>query len=248
MSVSIAIKGLYKSFTDRRAGQDVSALENLSLDIHEGEILSIVGPSGCGKSTLLNILAGFEAPTQGEVIIHGPQHVPAMVFQEHALFPWRTVLDNVAFGPEMRGISRAERYERALQYIEMVGLSTFTRRYPYELSGGMKQRVALARALINDPEILLMDEPFAALDAQTKLILQQEFLRILEVARKTVIYVTHAIDEAVGMGNRVVIFTRRPGRVKEIVPIPLGHSRSESDVYTYRERVWHSLKEEIPRL
>lgn len=246
--VRISIKGLSKAFSDRHAGDDVLALENVNLDIYGGEFLCIVGPSGCGKSTLLNILAGFERPTQGEVIFDRSERPPAMVFQEHALFPWRTLIDNVAFGPEMRGVPRADRYRLADEYIGMVGLGGFEKRYPDELSGGMKQRVALARALINDPNVLLMDEPFASLDAQTKLILQQEFLRILDLTRKTVVYVTHGIDEAVSMGDRVVIMTRRPGKVKGIVSIDLTRSRQGSDLHVFREQVWNSLKEEIPRL
>lgn len=244
----ISIKGVYKTFVDRHEGREVLALEDVSLDIHAGEFLCVVGPSGCGKSTLLNILAGFEQPTQGEVIVDRPERPPAMVFQEHALFPWRTVIDNVAFGPEMRGVPRADRYRRASSYIEMVGLGGFEKQYPDELSGGMRQRVALARALINDPKILLMDEPFASLDAQTKYILQQEFLRIRDLAAKTVVYVTHAIDEAVWMGDRVVIMTRRPGRVKEIVPIDVARSRRESGLHPFREHIWNALKEELPRL
>jgi NitT/TauT family transport system ATP-binding protein len=246
--VCISIRGLSKSFIDPREGHHVLALDNIALEVHDGEFLSIVGPSGCGKSTLLSILAGFEKPTEGEVLIDRTRHSPAMVFQEHALFPWRSVIDNVAFGPEMRGVPKSKRYEMAATYIEMVGLQRFERRYPHELSGGMRQRVALARALINDPNILLMDEPFASLDAQTKFILQQEFLRIWELTHKTIVYVTHAIDEAVSMGTRVVVFTRRPGKVKEILAVELGRDRRESDLYPIRERVWNSLKEEIPKL
>ena len=244
----ISIRGLGKSFFDRRNGEDIQALDHVTLDIRGSEFLCLVGPSGCGKSTLLNILAGFEKPTEGEVVIDSSYGTPAMVFQEHALFPWRTVIDNVVFGPEMRGIPREERYQAAAQYIEMIGLGGFENRYPHELSGGMRQRVALARALANNPKILLMDEPFASLDAQTKFILQQEFLRIWELTRKTVVYVTHAIDEAVSMGDRVVVMTRRPGKIKDILEIDLDRRERDSHLYLFRERVWNSLKEEIPKL
>ncbi len=247
----ISIKGLRKAFLDRRSRREVCALDGIDLEVADGELLCIVGPSGCGKSTLLNILAGFEQPTEGAALVEGPEgdrRPPAVVFQEHALFPWRTVIDNVAFGPEMRGVARRARHDAARRYLELVGLTGFETLYPHQLSGGMRQRVGLARALATEPSVLLMDEPFASLDAQTKFILQQELLRIWELTGKTIVYITHAIDEAVYMGERVVVMTRRPGRVKAVVHVDLGRARGERELSGFREQVWDLLKEEIPRL
>jgi len=246
----ISIKGLRKAYVDRRGNDEVVALDGIDLEVRGGEFVCIVGPSGCGKSTLLNILAGFEAPSAGtaEVAAAPGAAKPTMVFQEHALFPWRTVLDNVAFAPEMRGLAKPARHEIARRYIELVQLRGFEDKYPHQLSGGMKQRVGLARALCNEPEVLLMDEPFAALDAQTKFLLQQEIGRIWRVTRKTVVYITHAIDEAVLLGERVVVMTRRPGRIKAIVAVGAELERSEKNLYPLREQVWNLLREEIAPL
>lgn len=207
------------------------ALEDFSLSIKEGEFLTIIGPSGCGKSTLLNILAGLQKPTRGEALIQGekilaptPNKV-AMVFQEYTLFPWRTVLANVEVGLEFKGISKRERRAKARERIKLVGLQGFENRYPHELSGGMKQRVAIARALTIDPEILLMDEPFGALDEQTRLVLGEELMRIWEETRKTIIFVTHSLSEAVYLSDRIVVMTARPGRIKEILKVNFPHPR-----------------------
>lgn len=247
----IDVQDLRKSFIDNRTKDEVIALDGISLNVREGEFVCVVGPSGCGKSTLLNILAGFEQATGGSASIRTSKpgaSGPAVVFQEHALFPWRSVRDNVAFGPEMRGVPKKARYELAQRYIDLVHLTGFETKYPHQLSGGMRQRVGLARALCNEPEVLLMDEPFAALDAQTKLILQQEIIRIWRVTKKTVIYITHAIDEAVLLGERVVVMTKRPGRIKATINVDVGEDRSERNLYPFREQIWNLLREEISQL
>jgi NitT/TauT family transport system ATP-binding protein len=206
----------------KRFGQGpdaVQALEPITLDIAKGEFTCLLGPSGCGKSTLLNILAGFEQPTSGQVLmdglpVRGPDPRRGVVFQQGALFTWMSVRDNVAFGPLAIGKPAAEAARIAAHYLEMVGLTGFAKRYPYELSGGMQQRVGIARALANDPEILLMDEPFAALDAQTRELLQEEIKRIWHETHKTVLWITHSIDEALFLATEVVVMSARPGRIK----------------------------------
>ena len=197
----------------------VQALDPLTLDLAENAFLCLVGPSGCGKSTLLNLLAGFDVPTTGRVLmdgrlVTGPDPKRGVVFQQGALFTWMNVTENVAFGPRAMGKSAAEAIRVAARYIEMVGLGGFAKRYPYELSGGMQQRVGIARALANDPEILLMDEPFAALDAQTRELLQEEIKRIWQETRKTVLWITHSIEEALFLATEVVVMSARPGRIK----------------------------------
>jgi ABC-type nitrate/sulfonate/bicarbonate transport system ATPase subunit len=233
--------------------QKLVALEDVSLSVAAGEFLCIVGPSGCGKSTLLRIVAGLVPQTRGEVEIRrdgADRPQTAMVFQDYALLPWRTVLDNVAFGPENRGVPRAERHRQAEEILAKVGLLRFARAYPHQLSGGMKQRVSLARALANDPEVLLMDEPLAALDAQTRNLMQEELLRIWSELGKTVLYVTHAIEEAVLLGDRVALMTARPGRVKAVLPIDLERPRTLEQKGSPRfaalyNEVWHLLREEV---
>ncbi|HEU4367280.1 MAG TPA: ABC transporter ATP-binding protein [Methylomirabilota bacterium] len=236
-------------------GQSVVALERISLQVAAGEFLCLVGPSGSGKSTLLRVIAGLLRQTSGDVRIEAsrpgtPQ--TAMVFQEHALLPWRTVLANVAFGLENRGVPRAEREARAREMLAMVGLTRFAQHYPHQLSGGMKQRVGIARALANDPEVLLMDEPFAALDAQTRAIMQEELLRIWASLGTTVVYVTHSLEEALLLGDRVVLMTARPGRVSQVFPVDLGRPRGleirASQAYgVLLEKIWSELREEVVR-
>ncbi len=232
MSRILELRGVGKVWPIERTGEAVVALQSVSLDVHAGEFVLFLGPSGCGKSTLLQIIAGLETPSAGEIRFPAQQKRDgyerkrtSMVFQEYALFPWRTVLENVAFGPEVRKIERARYLAEAQRLIELVNLRGFERRYPHELSGGMRQRVALARALANDPEILLFDEPLAALDAQTRRVLQEELVRIWAETGKTFIYVTHSLEEAVLLGSRIVLLTARPGRVKQIVEIPLERPR-----------------------
>jgi NitT/TauT family transport system ATP-binding protein len=251
----IGVRDLTKVFEGRR--RSTPALAGISLSIAEGEFVCIVGPSGCGKTTLLRIMARLETASTGSVELRhggdGDRPANAMVFQEHSLFPWLTVVDNVAFGLEMRGFSRQERHARARAFLETVGLLRFSHHYPHQLSGGMKQRASLARAFVNDPEVLLMDEPFAALDAQNKILLQDELLKIWERNRKTVVYITHSIEEALLLGDRIVIMTAVPGRIKEILDVGFGRPR---DVMELRARpefgelslhIWRVLESEVLR-
>jgi NitT/TauT family transport system ATP-binding protein len=236
-------------------GRSVVALDGISLQVAAGEFVCLVGPSGSGKSTLLRVVAGLLRQTSGEVRIAASRPgtpLTAMVFQEHALLPWRTVLANVAFGPENRGVPRAEREARAREMLALVGLTRFAEHYPHQLSGGMKQRVGIARALANDPEVLLMDEPFAALDAQTRAIMQEELLRIWTTLGTTVIYVTHSLEEALLLGDRVVLMTARPGRVSQVFPVDLGRPRGlevrASQAYgQLLEKIWSQLRDEVVR-
>jgi ABC-type nitrate/sulfonate/bicarbonate transport system ATPase subunit len=226
----IAVRGLYKQFTDIARQEKLVALDSIEFDIGDDEFVTILGPSGCGKTTLLNIVAGFDQATSGGVFLDGePIRKPGpdrgVVFQDYALFPWLTVEQNVEFGLRERRIPKVERRARVRQQIFSVGLSGFERRYPQELSGGMRQRVALARVLANDPKILLMDEPFAALDAQTRTIMQHELLRVWSAERRTALFITHNIEEAILLGDRVVVMTARPGRIKEIVHVDLPRPR-----------------------
>jgi NitT/TauT family transport system ATP-binding protein len=233
----------------------VRALERFDIDIQEGEFLSIVGPSGCGKSTFLNVLLGLIKPDSGEIRLRGqpvtgPGTDRAMVFQEFGLLPWRTVRSNVELGLELKGVAADARHTISERLIEMVGLVGFDGHYPHELSGGMKQRVGLARALATDPDVLLMDEPFAALDAQTRDLMQVELLRIWQEAKKTVLFVTHQIDEAIYLSDRVMVMTKRPGQAKKIFAIDLPRPR-DYEMRVTREfndlklEIWNELKDEI---
>ncbi|WP_326687360.1 ABC transporter ATP-binding protein [Streptomyces sp. NBC_01795] len=235
-----------------------TALEDIDLDIAEGEFSVLVGPSGCGKSTLLDLLGGLTPPTSGRILLNGepvtgPGRDRGTVFQQYALLPWRTARGNVEFGLEATGVPRGERAERAREFLSLVGLEGFAERHPHELSGGMKQRVAIARSLAYDPDVLLMDEPFGALDAQTRESLQDELLRVWERTGKTVVFITHSIDEAVLLGQRVTVLTSRPGRVKESVSVGLGartgtdDPRSSTEFAGYRHRVWELLHDEVSR-
>jgi NitT/TauT family transport system ATP-binding protein len=225
----VRVESISKVYPGPRRGGLV-ALEDISLEVRDGEFVTILGPSGCGKSTLLQIVAGLEAPSSGRVTFEGaPPGVAltAVVFQEHALFPWRTVHDNVVFGLEVQGIPAAERAASARRLLELVGLEGFADRYPHHLSGGMRQRVAIARALAVEPALLLMDEPFSALDAQSRALMQLELLALWERTRRSILYVTHQIQEAVLLGDRVVVMTRRPGRILAVRPVPLSRPRDE---------------------
>ncbi|MFE6908510.1 ABC transporter ATP-binding protein [Streptomyces erythrochromogenes] len=217
----IVFEGVRKTFGD------FTALDGIDLEIRSGEFLVVVGPSGCGKSTLLDLLGGLSTPTSGRILLDGkPVTGPGLdrgiVFQQYALLPWRTALGNVEFGLEATGVPRRERRARAKEFLDLVGLTGFEDRHPHQLSGGMRQRVAIARSLAYDPDVLLMDEPFAALDAQTRESLQDELRRIWQRTGKTVVFITHGIEEAVYLGQKVAVMTSRPGRIKEIVPVSFG--------------------------
>ncbi|GAA3963177.1 ABC transporter ATP-binding protein [Actinomadura viridis] len=228
---ALEIRRLHKRYADEHTGEDVVAIGDVSFDVEEGEFVSILGPSGCGKTTVLNVVAGFLDPTGGTVSVagrpvSGPGPDRGVVFQSHALFPWKNVLGNVTFGLRMRGVGRAERERVAAEYLELVGLAGFERRYPHELSGGMQQRLGVARVLANEPAVMLMDEPFASIDAQTRRKLQEDLTRIFEERRPTVFFVTHDIDEAVFLSDRVIVLSGRPSTVREIVRVALPRPRS----------------------
>jgi NitT/TauT family transport system ATP-binding protein len=227
---TLEINNLHKEFVDVYTGESVVAVGDVSFSVEQGEFISVLGPSGCGKTTVLNIVAGFEKQTSGTVHVagkpvDGPSPERGVVFQSFALFPWKTVLGNVVFGLRMRGVPRAEREPVARQYLELVGLEGFERKFPHELSGGMQQRLGVARVLANEPEVMLMDEPFASVDAQTRRKLQEELTGIFETKRPTVFFVTHDVDEAVFLADKVVVLGARPSRVKEIVTVPLERPR-----------------------
>ncbi|SDF48012.1 ABC transporter ATP-binding protein [Sporolituus thermophilus] len=254
-SDSIIIRNVSKEF-HTRSGK-VTALHNINLTIGQGEFFCIVGPSGCGKTTLLRILAGLETASEGDVIvktIDANRPVNSMVFQEQSIFPWMTVIENVSYGLRIRGIRKKLREEIAEKYIRMIGLSKFAHSYPCQLSGGMKQRVSVARAFANDPEILLMDEPFGALDEQNRIILQQELLRIWELARKTTVFITHSIDEALCLGDRVMVMTAHPGTIKTIIDVDLPRPRDIATIRTsmrYNElyqTIWCNLRDEVMKV
>ena len=235
----------------------ITAVDNVSFEVRPGEFLSVIGPSGCGKSTLFNVIGGLLGQHQGIVsvggeTISGPHKSIGMVFQEESTFPWRTVLDNVSFPLELVGMPKAKRAERARHFIKMVGLDGFEHRYPGELSGGMRQRVSLARTLASEPKILLMDEPFAALDEQTRLLLGDKVLQIQQQLKQTTLLITHNITEAVQMSDRILVMTYRPGKVKRIVDIDLPRPRNSEIVGSeafgrYVAQIWSDLREEASR-
>jgi NitT/TauT family transport system ATP-binding protein len=250
MRPAIRIRDLRKMF-----GQ-LMAIDGVSLDIAPGEFFMIVGPSGCGKTTLLRILAGLESVTSGAIEIETPSsHRPvnSMIFQGDSIFPWMTVWDNAAYGLKMRRAPSSTVKEVVGHYLARTGLTRFAKYYPHQLSGGMRQRVSIARAFANDPEILLMDEPFSALDAQNKLLLQEELLHIWEEHKKTVVFITHSVDEAVFLGDRIMVMTAQPGKVKTFVPVPLARPRNIMELQKmpqYGEliaHIWSSLREEVHR-
>ena len=225
---ALTLEGLQKTYYDPYTGTQVTAVHDVSLRVEPGEFVSVVGPSGCGKTTILNMIAGFLPHTGGRILVDGtpvdgPGPDRGVVFQSFALFPWKTVLDNVGFGPKMRGVARAERDRIAREYLTLAGLAHAADRYPAELSGGMQQRVGVVRALANEPDVLLMDEPFASVDAQTRLMLQEELTRIWQQRRTTVLFITHDVPEAVFLANRVIVLSQ--GRVLDDVPVPLPHPR-----------------------
>jgi NitT/TauT family transport system ATP-binding protein len=233
-SPSVETLGIAHSFSHQAHGSttEIPVLEGITLTVQKGTFVSLLGPSGCGKTTLLRIIAGLIHARRGSILVHGqpvvdPPPGSAMVFQDHNLFPWRRAIENVEFGIEILGVSPRERRERAQRALKIVGLGDFENAYPYQLSGGMRQRVGLARAWCLDPEILLMDEPFGSLDSQTRETMQDQLLSIWEQDRKTVVFVTHSIEEAIYLSDRVVVFTARPGRIKADLAVDLPRPRSE---------------------
>jgi NitT/TauT family transport system ATP-binding protein len=249
----LRVVGVSRAFATPN-GANVTALEHISLDVRPGEFLCIVGPSGCGKSTLLSLMAGLDTPTSGEIFldgqrVDGPGTGLSVIFQELGLFPWLTVIQNVEFGLKMKGMERAERRKRAMELLRLVHLSSFESSYIHQLSGGMKQRVALARSLATQPDVLFMDEPFAALDAQTRDLMHEELERVWKETGQTIVFVTHNVREAVRLGDRVMLLTFRPGRVKSVFPIILERPRhlEDADLANTAREVLAQLKEEITK-
>jgi len=253
----LVVEGLCHHYPDEYTGESVHALEDINLELYEGELMSVVGPSGCGKSTLLNILAGLlpykigTASVDGK-IIEGPGPDRGVVFQEHAILPWRTVAKNIGHGLEIRHMPQAEREKRVQEFVDLVGLTGFEDKYPHELSGGMKQRCQVARTLCADPVIMLMDEPFAAVDAQTRITLQEELNRIAMATKKTILFITHSVDEAAFLADRCFVFSARPGRLKEIVKIDIPRAKriwadmnNDPIFLAARDRILKLVREEV---
>ena len=252
VSLCIRILDLSKLFVKGRT--EVKALEHFDLEVADGEFVCLLGPSGCGKTTVLRILAGLETKSGGTVELRGKEISESgsdrgMVFQEFALFPWRTVRKNIEFGLEVKGVPEAEKSKVSSPLIDLVGLKGFENAHPKELSGGMKQRVGIARALANEPAVLLMDEPFGSLDAQTRNLMQKELLRIWSATRKTILFVTHSVDEAVFLADRIVVMTARPGKVREIIDVdlPRPRDRTSRDFISVRGKVLTELDEEFEK-
>jgi NitT/TauT family transport system ATP-binding protein len=251
----VSIQDVEIVYKNSRTGKDVTALTGVNCDVEKGQFVTIVGPSGCGKSTLLLSIDGLLAPSKGQIVIGGrkvtePGQDRALVFQEFALMPWRTIEANIWFGLELRGESKEMQRKTADHYLKMTGLKDFAKSYPHQLSGGMKQRVGIARALAVNPEILLMDEPFGALDAQTREIMQAELLKIWEENRRTVFFVTHGIDEAIFLADKIVVMCAHPGKVKEIIdvklPRPRGLEIKDSPEFArLRRHIWNLLADEV---
>jgi NitT/TauT family transport system ATP-binding protein len=254
--IAVEARGVSVEYDLSREKSTLIALENFNLEVREGEFLAIVGPSGCGKSTFLNVVAGLVEPAAGEIKVYGkpvtgPEPDRAVVFQDYALMPWRTVEKNVRFGLEMQGRVDSTTKDKVAHYIKMVGLAGFENSYPRELSGGMRQRVGLARALVTEPRLLLMDEPFAAVDAMTREIMQEELTKIVATTGQPIIFITHGVDEAVTLADRIAVVTNRPGRIKEIIDVDLPRPRSRAsrslpEFQALRDRVWNLLSSEHP--
>jgi NitT/TauT family transport system ATP-binding protein len=257
MAVKLEAQGIRLEYYQPRTNTKLVALDDVTLTVREGEFVSIVGPSGCGKTTFLSVVDGLIPSTAGRIVVDGtvvtaPGPDRSVVFQDASLLPWRTVLSNVLYGLECQGVRRREARERAQHFIEMVGLQGFEQHYPYELSGGMQQRVNLARALVMDPQILLMDEPFAALDAQTREVMQEELLQIWLRAKKTVLFVTHQINEAIYLSDRVIVFTARPGRVKRTLAVDIERPRKlvvkrDPRFHRLEDDIWELIEDEVKK-
>ena len=255
--IKLQAVGLRHEFYQPRTGGRLLALDNINLQVEDGEFVTIVGPSGCGKTTFINLCDGLLKPTAGQISIDGMQVTGpgtdrGMVFQDSCLMPWRTVFKNVIFGLECQGLDNTEGQERARKFINLVGLQGFEDHYPHELSGGMQQRCNLARALTVDPKILIMDEPFAALDAQTREIMQMELLRIWTEAKKTILFITHQINEAIYLADRVIVFGARPGKVKQTIKINLPRPRGlavkrSREFLEYEDNLWNMIEEEVKK-
>ena len=256
-AVKLEARGICLEYYQARTESGLLALDDVTLEVRSGEFVSIVGPSGCGKTTFLTVVDGLLPPTAGRIFLDGrevrdPGPDRAMVFQDASLLPWRTVLGNVLYGLECQKVDRRSALDRARTFIDMVGLSGFEHHYPHELSGGMQQRVNLARALALDPQILLMDEPFASLDAQTRDVMQAELLAIWQRAGKTVLFVTHQINEAVYLSDRVIVFSARPGRVKRVIPIEIERPRKlrvkrDPRFLRYEDEIWTQIEDEVKK-
>ena len=255
MIVKLEAQDVRLDYLQPRTNSRLRALDGIDLKVMDGEFVSIVGPSGCGKTTFLSVVDGLIPASAGRILVDGrvvtkPGPDRAVVFQDASLLPWRTVLGNVRYGLECLNVGAREAKERATNFIDMVGLSGFEHHYPYELSGGMQQRVNLARALVVDPKILLMDEPFASLDAQTREVMQEELLQIWLKAKKTVLFVTHQIDEAIYLSDRVIVFSGRPGRVKQSIPVTIERPRRlavkrEAHFHGIEDAIWSLIEEDV---
>jgi len=252
---AIELRKIVKIFADPKRGRELLTLDNIDLDIDANDFVCLLGPSGCGKSTLLNIIAGFENSTSGQALVDGnvvdrPGSDRGVVFQQPTLMPWLTAIDNVAFSLKLKGVAKQERQRRAMEFIDLVGLRGFEHHHPAELSGGMNQRVGIARALLMNPRVILMDEPFAALDAQTKLEMQEELVAIWQKRRCTIVFVTHSVDEALVLGNKIVVMTRRPGRIRESVTFDLPRPRdiTSHEFNDAKRRVLALIREESTRV
>ena len=250
--LALQATGVHMEYRDPTSGDRLTAIERMDVSVHRGEFVSIVGPSGCGKSTFLKIVNGLLPATDGDIEIHGTGQGPdhAMVFQDSSLFPWYSVVRNVAYGLVCQGVKPKEANARALPFIKLVGLEGFETKYPYQLSGGMQQRANLARALTVDPELLLMDEPFAALDAQTRELMQVELIRIWSQARKTVVFITHQIDEAIFLSDRVLVMSARPGRILADITIDLPRPRDldikrTQEFVAYEDQIWRLIAKQL---
>lgn len=251
---AIELRNIVKIFADPERGRELLTLDNIDLDIDANDFVCLLGPSGCGKSTLLNIIAGFENSTTGQALVDGkvverPGSDRGVVFQQPTLMPWLTAIDNVAFHLKLKGVAKQERHRRAMEFIDLVGLRGFEHHHPAEMSGGMNQRVGIARALLMNPRVILMDEPFAALDAQTKLEMQEELVAIWQKRRCTIVFVTHSVDEALVLGNKIVVMTRRPGRIRESVMFDLPRPRdiTSPEFNDAKRRVLALIREESTR-
>ncbi|MCH8076383.1 MAG: ABC transporter ATP-binding protein [SAR324 cluster bacterium] len=257
MPAKLVVTDLTHHYPDEYTGESVHALEKINLEVNEGELVTVVGPSGCGKSTLLNILAGLLPYREGNasmdgVKILGPSSERGVVFQEQAILPWRSVAKNIGHGLELKGVPRGEREKRVSEFIKLVGLVGFEDKFPHELSGGMKQRCAVARTLCADPAVMLMDEPFAAVDAQTRITLQEELNRIAIATKKTILFITHSVDEAAFLGDRCFVFTARPGRLREIVIIDIPREKriwadmnNDPRFIEARDKIMRLVREEV---